>query len=135
VDVGQDTTLGDSDMSKKLVQFLIVTDCELEMTGDDTGLLVVTGSVSSQLENLSREILEDSSKVDGSTGPDTLSIVALPQETMDTTDGESETGFRRTALTGLSASSLSSFSSGRHCDKWIFVRDLKRAGIDEVYFG
>lgn len=86
------------------------------MTGNDTGLLVVTGSVSSQLENLSSEVLEDSSEIDGSTSTNTgkesvpntlnekvvcqnipLSIVALPQETMDTTDGESETSLRRTA--------------------------------------
>jgi len=134
VDVGQNTTLGDSDMSEKFVQFLIVTDCELEMTGNNTGLLVVTGGVSSQLKNLSREILEDGSKVDGSTGTNTLSIVALPQETVNTTDGKSETGFRRTALTGFSASSLSSFTSGRHCDEW-FVGNLKKFGTGEVYFG
>ena len=67
VNVGQDTTLGDCDMSEKLVQLLIVADGELEMTRDDTGLLVVTGGVAGQLEDLSREVFEDSSEVDGST--------------------------------------------------------------------
>ena len=64
MDVGQDTTLGDGDVSQKLVQLLIVPDGELKVTGDDTGLLVVTGSVASQLENLSSEILKDGSEVD-----------------------------------------------------------------------
>lgn len=67
VNVGEDTTLGDGDVAQKLVQFLIVTDGELEMTGNDTGLLVVTGGVTSQLENFSSEIFEDGSQVDRST--------------------------------------------------------------------
>ena len=67
VNVWQDTTLGDCDVSEKLVQFLIVADGELEMTGDDTGLLVVTGGVASQLEDFGRKVLKDSSEVDGGT--------------------------------------------------------------------
>ena len=45
LDVGEDTTLGDGDTREKLVQLLVITDGELEMSGDDSGLLVVTGSV------------------------------------------------------------------------------------------
>jgi hypothetical protein len=67
VNVGQDTTLCDCDVSEKLVQFLIVADGELEMTGDDTGLFIVTGGVTSQLENFGREVFEDSSEVNRST--------------------------------------------------------------------
>lgn len=53
MNVGKHTTLGDGDVAEKLVQFLVIADGELEMTGDDTGLLVVTCGVSSQLENFS----------------------------------------------------------------------------------
>lgn len=53
VNVGEDTTLGDGDMAKELVQFLIVTDSELKMTRDDTGLLVVTSGITGQFKNLS----------------------------------------------------------------------------------
>jgi len=67
VNVGQDTTLGDGNVSEKLVQFLIVADSELEMTGDDTSLLVVTSGVASKFENFSRQVLKDGSEVDGST--------------------------------------------------------------------
>lgn len=95
MDVGKNTTLGDGDVAEQLVQLLVVPDGELEMTGDDTGLLVVTGGVASQLENLSREVLEDGSEVDRSTGTDTLSVVSLPQETVDTTNGERETSLGR----------------------------------------
>jgi hypothetical protein len=98
VDVGQDTTLCDGDVSKQLVQLLIVSDGELEMSGDDTGLLVVTGSVTGQLENLGSEVLEDGGKVDGSTGTDTLSVVALAEQTVDTTNREGETSLAGTAI-------------------------------------
>ena len=47
VNVWEDTTLCDGDVSQKLVQLLIVADGELEVTWDDTSLLVVAGSVSS----------------------------------------------------------------------------------------
>ena len=67
MNVGQDTTLCDCDVSEKLVQFLIVADGELEMTRDDTGLLVVASGVTGQLEDFGREVLKDSCEVDGST--------------------------------------------------------------------
>ena len=92
VDVGEHTTLGDGDLVEQLVELLIVADGELEVAGDDTPLLVVTGSVSGELENLSREVLKDGGEVDGGTSTDTLGVVALAEETVDTTDGELEAG-------------------------------------------
>ena len=91
VDVGKHTTLGNGNVSKKLVQLLVVADGELKMTGDDTRLLVVAGSITSQLEDFGSQVLKDSSEVDRSTSTDTLSIVALAKKTVDTTDRESET--------------------------------------------
>ena len=67
MNVRQNTTLGDGDVSEKLVQFLIVADGELEMTWDDTGLLVVTGCVTGQFENFGGEVFKHGSEVDGST--------------------------------------------------------------------
>ncbi len=96
VDVGKNTTLGDGDVSQKLVQLLIVADGELKMAGDDTGLLVVTSGVTSQLEDFGREVLKDGREVDRSTGTDTLSVVALAEKTVHTTDRERETSLRRT---------------------------------------
>ena len=67
VNVGKDTTLGDGDVSQKLVQLLIVADGELEMTGDDTSLLVVASSITGQLEDFGSEVLKNGSEVDGGT--------------------------------------------------------------------
>lgn len=67
MDVGEDTALSDGDVAEKLVQFLIVPNGELKMTRDDTGLLVVTRSVTSQFEDFGSEVLKHGSKVDGST--------------------------------------------------------------------
>ena len=59
LDVRQNPSLGDGDSSQKLVEFLIVPDGQLEMTRDDPLLLVVPGSVPSQLEDLGSEVLHD----------------------------------------------------------------------------
>ena len=67
MDVWKDTTLCDGDVSKKLVQLLVVADSELQVARNDTGLLVVTRGVASQLEDLSSQVFEDSCEVDGRT--------------------------------------------------------------------
>ena len=53
LDVGEDTTLGNGDTGEELVQLFVIADGELEVTGDDSGFLVVTGSVTSEFKNLS----------------------------------------------------------------------------------
>ena len=88
LDVGQDTTLGDGDSREKFVQLLVITDGELKMSWDDSGLLVVTGSVASEFEDLSSEVLHDGSQVDWCTSTYTFSIVALAEKTVDTSNGE-----------------------------------------------
>ena len=67
MNVWQDTTLRNGDVSKKLVQLLVVADGELQVAGDDTGLLVVTRGVASQLEDLSSQVFENGCEVDGRT--------------------------------------------------------------------
>ena len=112
LDVGQDTSLGDGDTGQELVQLLVVTDGELKVTGDDPGLLVVTSGVAGQLEDLSGEVLHDGGHVDGGTGSDTLSIVSLPQQTMDTSDGELKSGPAGPRL--CLSLHFSSFAATRH---------------------
>ena len=67
MNVGEDTALGNGDVTEEFVQLLIVADGELKVTRDDTGLLVVTSGVSGQLEDLSCQVLEDCGQVDGGT--------------------------------------------------------------------
>ena len=124
LDVGENSTLGDGDSGQKFVQLLVVTDGELKMTWDDPGLLVVTGSVSCQLENLSGEVLHDSGQVDWGAGTDTLSIVSFPQEPVDTTNRELETS---TGAPGLAlALGFSSFTTARHDYGCTLQRDCQK---------
>ena len=92
LDVRQYTTLGDGHTGEELVQFLVVADSQLKMTGDDPGLLVVTGSVSCQLEDLSGQVFHDGSQVHWGTSSYSLGIVSLTQVTVDTSYGELQTG-------------------------------------------
>ena len=90
LDVGQDTSLGDGHAGQKLVQLLVVADGQLKVTGDDPGLLVVTGSIACQLQNLSGQVLEHSRQVDGGSGTHTLGVVSLAEQAVDSTHGELE---------------------------------------------
>ena len=83
MDVGQNPSLGDSDSGHELVELLIVPDGQLEVARDDPHLLVVAGSVASQLEGLSSEVLQDSSQVDRGSTSSPLGVVPLAQKTVD----------------------------------------------------
>ena len=112
LDVGEDSTLGDGDSGQELVQLLVIPDGKLEVTGDDPGLLVVTGSVAGQLEDLSSEVLHDGGQIDGGTSTNTGGVVTLAEETVNTSHGELETS---TAGPGLGLSlNLSTFTTSGH---------------------
>ena len=91
VDVGEDSTSSDGGVSHKLVELLVVSDGELNVSGDDSGLLVVLGGIASELEDLSGEVLKDSSEIDGGTGANSLGVAALLEESGDSANGELET--------------------------------------------
>ena len=61
------------------------------MSGDDSGLLVVLGSISGELENFCGEIFEDGSKIDGSTSSDSFGVSSGLEESGDSSDGELKT--------------------------------------------
>lgn len=92
LDVGQNTTLGDGHAGQKFVQLLVVADGQLQVTGDDSGLFVVTGCVACQLQHFSGQVLKNGGQVHRGTGSDSLGVVALPQQTVDTTHGELKSG-------------------------------------------
>jgi len=112
LDVGENSTLGNGDSGKKLVQLLVIADGQLKVAGDDAGLLVVTGSIASQLEDLSSQVLHDCSQVDWGTSTNSVSIVSLAEKTVDTSNWELESS---TAGTGLCLSlGLASFATSGH---------------------
>ena len=90
-DVGKDTSFGDGGVVEQFVEFLVVSDGEEDVSGDDSGLLVVLGGVTGKFEDLSSEVLEDGCQVDGSTGSDSFGVVGVSEETADSADGELET--------------------------------------------
>ena len=56
----------------------VIPDGELEVPGDDAGLLVVPGGVPGQLEDLGGEVLHDSGHVDRGPRAHPLGVVSLP---------------------------------------------------------
>ena len=113
LDVGQHAALSDGDSSEQLVELLVVADGELQVSGDDSGLLVVAGGVSGQLQDLGGQVLQHRRQVDRSSGPDTLSVVPLPEQPVDAADWELQPGPGRAAL-GLGSNLTGTFSSSRH---------------------
>ena len=112
LNVGQDATLCNGDAREELVELLVVADGQLEMAGDDAGLLVVAGGVTGELEHLGSQILHDGSEVDRGSGTDALGVVALPQETVNPADGKLQSSTTGTGL-GL-ALNLSALAASRH---------------------
>ena len=98
MNVGNDTTRGNGDTAEKLVQFLIVANSELNVAGNDTGLLVVTSGVAGEFQHLGGKIFHDRCHVDGGAGANAISIPTLAKETVDTTDGELKAGLARASL-------------------------------------
>jgi hypothetical protein len=108
VNVGQDTSSRNGHASEELVELFIVFDGQSDMTGHNTTLLVVAGSVTSEFQDLGAKVLQDSRKVDGGTGTHTGGVLAVTKVAADTTDGELKTSLgRRRGGLFLSASSLS----------------------------
>lgn len=95
MDVRKDTTRCDGDSSEKLVQFLIITDGELDVTRDNALLLVVTGCVTSELKDLSGEVLKDSGEVHRGTSTDAGSVTSNTEVTMNAANRELEASLGR----------------------------------------
>ena len=88
VDVWKNTTLGNGDGAEKLVQLLVVSDSKLDVSWDNSGLLVVTGGVTGKLKDLSSQVLKDGCEVHRGTSTDTGSVLTLLQESTDSSDRE-----------------------------------------------
>ncbi len=98
LDVGKDASLSDGHAREQLVQLLVVTYGELEMTWNDPGLLVVAGSVAGKLEDLGGQVFHDGSEVDGGSSADAFGIVPLAKETMDSSDWKLQSSAGRSGL-------------------------------------
>ena len=92
MDVREDTTGSDSAVLKELVEFFVVSNSELDVSWDDSGLLGVLGSVSGKFENLGGEVLKDSSEIDWGTSSDSGGGSVLLEESSDSSNWELKTG-------------------------------------------
>ena len=75
VDVGQDTAGGNGDAAQQLAQLLIVAHGQLDVAGDDAGLLVVAGSIACQLQDLSCQVLQHCGQVHRGTSTHTAGVL------------------------------------------------------------
>jgi len=122
VDVGQNTAGSDGHTAEELVELLVVADGQLDVAGDDAGLLVVAGGVAGELEDLSAEVLEDRGEVHGGTGADAGGVLALLEEAAHASHGELQAGLGRLGgglAAGLAAAALAlaaALSFARHVD-------------------
>ena len=114
VDVRKNSSLSDGDSGQQLVELLVVPDGELKVTRVDPFLLVVMGGIAGELEDLSDEVLHDSSEVDRSSSTNTSGVVSFAKETMDLANGELKASAARTGF-GLGPD-FSADSSPRHVE-------------------
>ena len=116
MNVREDTTRGDGNLSEELVQLLIISDGELNVSGDDSLLLAFLGGVSSELQDLSDHVLEDGGQVDWSTRTNLAGVTAVLQESSDSSDWELQPSLRalRSSASFLSSLASSSLSFSRH---------------------
>ena len=127
LNVWQDTALSDGHTGQQLVQLLVVTDGELQMSRDDSRLLVISRRVAGQLEHFGGQIFHNGCQIDGRASSHSLRVVALAKQTMNSADWELQSGSARTALR-LSLH-FASLAASRHIDdrserkwKWEKIR-------------
>ena len=116
MDVRENTSGRDRDVSEKFVELLIVSDGELNVTRDDSGTLVVSGGISCQLQDLSSEVLKDSCHVNGSSTSESRGEIHVSHVSGDTSYGELKSSFSRSGARLSFALSSSSFSFSSHFD-------------------
>ena len=110
MNVGENTSAGNCDSSKKTVQFFVVLYGQSDVTGNNTALLVITSGVSSEFKNFGAEVFQDSGKVDWSSSSHTGGILSLTQVTADTTNWELQTCLGRSGGGFLFSAASLSFS-------------------------
>ncbi|KAL4143249.1 hypothetical protein QTP88_005604 [Uroleucon formosanum] len=130
LDVGQHTTLSDCYSGQQFVQLLVIPDGQLQMSGDDTRLLVVTGGVTCQFQNFSCQVLHYGGQIHRCSGSDTFGVVSFSQQTVDTTDRELESGPGRPGL-GFASLRFSCFAASAHD---YYSARTQRFNLQQVYF-
>lgn len=91
MDVWDDTTASDSGLDES-VELLISSDSKLEMSWSNSLHLKILGSVTSELKNLSGQVLEDSGRVHSRSSTDSAAgIHSSLEDSVDSSNGELNT--------------------------------------------
>ena len=128
LNVGEHTALRNCNSLQQFVQLFVVSDGELQVSWDDSRLLVVSGCIAGQLEDFSSQVFQDSCKVDWRSSTNSLGVVSLADESVNSADWELKSGSARSCLClGSDLSSLSfSFAAHIGCS----LQDLSSCRID-----
>lgn len=88
VNVRNNTTTGNGGLDES-IELFVTSNGQLKMPGSDTFHLEILAGISSQLQDLSSEVFENSGCVDSSGCANSLTVLdRLFEKTMDSTDGE-----------------------------------------------
>lgn len=135
MNVGEDSTGGNRDVAEQLVQLFVILDGQGNMTRDDTGLLVVASSVSSELEDLGAQVLQDSRQIDRGARSHACRVFSHTEVTANTTDGklQASLGAAASGRLLLAAASLAlSLSRCTYGDATYAVSEMKRRSQGRV---
>ena len=98
MNVGENTTGSNGNITKELVQLFVVSDGELNVARDNSRTLVVARSVTSKFEDFSAQVLEDGSEVDWSTSANSSSVSSDTELSVDSSNRELESSSCGSAL-------------------------------------
>ena len=88
MDVWKDSTGGDSGVSHKSGQFLVISDGQLNMSRDDSASSVVSGSIAGKFKNFSGKVFKDSSEVDWGSSTNSFGVSSLSEMSVNSTNWE-----------------------------------------------
>ena len=126
MDVRHLTSAGDLGSSEHLVELLISTDGFLQVNGLDLFSLTLEADLTTELEDLTHEVLEDTSHEDTTALTERFSVTALSHQAHASSRGDYESSFN---LSGdgfsFSGSGSGSTLSGCFTLGWHFVLNFE----------
>lgn len=104
----------------QLVQLFVDAKGQLQMMRNDAGLLVVVGSITSQLQNLGRQKFQHGSQVDRSAAGHRLGILSFAQQTPEYSAGRNCLQLTSRPAGCWSGRAIPTGTSRRSSWMWIF---------------
>eukprot|EP01008_Symbiontida_sp_HLA12_P000984 NODE_2020_length_522_cov_702.651629_g2005_i0.p1 GENE.NODE_2020_length_522_cov_702.651629_g2005_i0~~NODE_2020_length_522_cov_702.651629_g2005_i0.p1 ORF type:complete len:136 (+),score=11.97 NODE_2020_length_522_cov_702.651629_g2005_i0:107-514(+) len=110
--MGQHATRRDGHAAQKLVQLVVVLDGQLQESRRHALLLVVAGGVASQLEELSRQVLQDCREVNRGRCANPAGVPLLADHASDAANREGQACLLGLASAGCGLAALLSYLLG-----------------------